>query len=520
MTGTLRNWLLVWLAVTLFSLGMVPLFDLDEAIYAQTAWEMLQSGDWVVPQANGIHFFEKPPLLYYVMDGSFLLFGHGSFAARLPSLLFTVMTAVLLMYAGRRLGDRESGWLAAAIFVYMLEVGLLAHAAILDAALNFFVAATLLFWWLWLRDGRRRDLLISAFMMGVAVSVKGPVGVVVPLAIIGAERLLGGGLLVTLRRIPWLPVVALFLLAALPWYVMILWKNGPGFLWEFIMVHNIGRAMHPMQGHGGRWYYYLVVLAVSVLPWLALLSSLGRGVWGAEGGTMRFLLLWVAITVLIFSLAQTKLPHYISSVYPALALALALALCSRASLARWQVWCTAALLAPLLLLVLLLPWLWLWLTSLAHHPRAVAVLAQPITPTWHSSVAALPLLAALVWLLRRRSFSAMVSVGVALQIALFIGLVPVASALMQGPKEAIARAIRQLPPDVPVWSYNLNAPSISFAARRSYRIALDQKGRQRVLDTAPPYALIMRSESRAQFPQLRDLPPVVDRGGYLLFVVR
>ncbi|MDX8413935.1 MAG: glycosyltransferase family 39 protein [Mariprofundales bacterium] len=517
----LREWFALWLLLTLASLGLVPLFDLDEAIYAQTAWEMLQSGDWIVPQANGIHFFEKPPLLYYVMDGAFTLFGHNSFAARLPSLLFSLATVWLLIYAGRRLVSQQVGWLAALLFVSMLEVGLLAHAAILDAALNFFVAATLLWWWLWLTEGNKRDLLLAALMMGLAVSVKGPVGVVVPLAIIGVERLLTGQLIAALRTTPWQPVIAIFLLAATPWYAMILWQNGPAFLWEFIMVHNIGRALHPMQGHGGHWHYYLVVLAVSVLPWLMLLPRLGKGLMqGEQQSLSRFLLIGVVLTVLIFSLAQTKLPHYISSIYPLLALMMAIAIGKKSALARWEAWATVALLLPVALLVALLPWVWSWLTPLAHHPRAVAVLAQGISPGWHNTLAALPLLVLLGWLLRARAVSMLVGVGVALQAALFLGVVPLASALMQGPKLAIADAIRQLPATTPILSYNLNAPSISFAAQRNYAITLDQAGREQIANQTPPYALIMRSESRAQFPLLQQRAAVVDRGGFLLFIVR
>ncbi|MDX8409921.1 MAG: glycosyltransferase family 39 protein [Mariprofundales bacterium] len=513
------GWLVLWLAVTVASLGLVPLFDLDEAIYAQTAWEMLQNHQWVVPQANGISFFEKPPLVYYLMDLSFTLFGHNSFAARLPSLIFTLLTVALLLHAGRRLASLRVGWLAAAVFVSMLEVGLLAHAAILDAVLNFFVAASLLFWWLWLVQGRRSDLLLAALMMGAAVSVKGPVGVVVPLAIIGLERLISGQLWNTLRRIAWLPVLALFLLAATPWYAMILWQNGPAFLWEFIMVHNIGRALHPMQGHGGGWYYYLVVLALSVLPWLPLLPRLLRSeVGGEQRQLLRFLLLSVVVTVVIFSLAQTKLPHYISSIYPTLALGLALVVAGRENLARAEVGGALLLLLPLALLVVALPWLWPQLTPLAHHPRALAVLAQPIVPTWHNAMAALPLLVLLTWLLKYRHALLLVGCGIALQVALFLGVVPIASALMQGAKGEIGQMIGALPQTTPVLSYNLNAPSISFAGQRNYRIVLDASGRQQIAAMRPPFALIMRSESRVQFPALRQIIPLVDRGGYLLFV--
>ncbi|RMH52308.1 MAG: glycosyltransferase family 39 protein [Zetaproteobacteria bacterium] len=516
-----RPWLLVWLAISLLSLGLVPLFDLDEAIYAQTAWEMLHGGDWLVPQANGIPFFEKPPLFYYLMDASFVLFGTDAFAARLPSLLFTLATAGLLLHAGRRLRGADTGWLAALIFLSMLEVGVLAHAAILDAALNFFLAATLICWWLWCRHGRRRDLWLAAAAMGAAVGVKGPVGVVVPLAVIGLELLISGRLTATLRAIHWPPVVLLFLLTATPWYLLILWRNGPGFLWEFLMVHNLGRALHPMQGHGGRWFYYLPVVAVSVLPWIALLPKMARGLGaGAEAArSQRFLLLWTVVTVVIFSLARTKLPHYISSIYPAVALSIALHIGPR--LRRLEAAATLLLLLPLVLLIGLLPWLWPWLTGLAHHPRAIAALAQPIAPNWHSAVAALPLAVALGWLWRRRTPVALAAVGIMLQTAVVFGLLPTASAVMQGPKLAIAGIIRQLPQEIPVFSYDLNAPSISFYSDRRYHILLDRTGRERLAAMQPPFALVLRSEARSALPKrLRRLAPVIDRGGYLLLLVR
>ncbi|MDQ6963967.1 MAG: hypothetical protein Q9M13_03500, partial [Mariprofundales bacterium] len=150
---------------------------------------------------------------------------------------------------------------------------------------------------------------------------------------------------------------------------------------------------------------------------------------------------------------------------------------------------------------------------------AVAVMAQGIAPGWHNTLAAVPLIGLLLWLLRRGSIVAMVGVGVALQTALFLGVAPLASALIQGPKLAIADAISRLPETTPIISYNLNAPSISFAAQRSYRIVLNRSGREEITTTAPPYALIMRSESLPLFPQLQHTNPTVDRGGFLLFTI-
>ncbi len=135
--------LLSWAVLTLPGLGLAPLFDYDETVYAQTALDMMHHGQWIVPTANGMQFFEKPPFTYYLMDISFKLFGENAFAARLPSAVFTLLTAWVLFAGASRLKDRRFGLMAAGIFLSMLEVGLLAHAAILDAVLNFFIAAAL-----------------------------------------------------------------------------------------------------------------------------------------------------------------------------------------------------------------------------------------------------------------------------------------------------------------------------------------------------------------------------------------
>jgi hypothetical protein len=165
--------LLFWGALALPSLGLAPLFDYDETVYAQTALDMMHHGQWIVPTANGMAFFDKPPITYYLMDLSFKVFGANAFAARLPSVIFTMLTAWVLFAAGARLHGRRFGLAAAAIFLSTLEVALLAHAAILDAVLNFFIAASLLSYAIWVREGSPGMAYAMAAAMGAAVSVKG-----------------------------------------------------------------------------------------------------------------------------------------------------------------------------------------------------------------------------------------------------------------------------------------------------------------------------------------------------------
>lgn len=525
--------LLGWGVLTLASLGMAPLFDYDETIYAQTAIDMMHLGEWIVPTANGLQFFEKPPFTYYMMDLCFAIFGDNAFAARLPSALFSFATALLLLHFGNRLHSRRMGFAAAAIFLSMLEVGFLAHAAILDAVLNFFIAACLLNFALWVMHGERSNALWCASMMGAAVSIKGPVGVVVPLFIILAERLLSGNLLKLLRDIPWLSAIPIFLLAATPWYLMILAMHGPAFLYEFIWVQNIGRAMNPMQGHGGRWHYYLLVFVISVLPWLATLPWVFSRGWSMRRGNdaaaliARLGMLWTVLVIILFSFAQTKLPHYISCIYPGVAMLIAAVWMQQspgsAKITRMRRFSFFLLLPPALLL-LAFPMIYPWLTGLTHHPRALAILSQDIAPPLSISVYGLLMLTTLVWMLRRKNIHnlilSLVVVGMVTQLSLLSGLGTFASKLMQAPTMKIAEVVGSLPARMPFYSYNLNAPSASFYAGRNYTLLLNPSGSAQLAASPRPFALMLRSESLSELPWLAGAQPQLDQGGYLLFVLQ
>ncbi|MFC1567844.1 ArnT family glycosyltransferase, partial [Pseudomonadota bacterium] len=476
-------WLmLLWAALTLPSLGLAPLFDYDETIYAQTAIDMMRHSEWIVPTANGMQFFEKPPFTYYLMDISFMLFGENAFAARLPSAIFTLFTALLLLHFGRRVHSPAFGLAAAVIFLTMLEVGLLGHAAILDAVLNFFVAATLLYYFLWRQLGDQKNALITAAMMGAAVSIKGPVGVVIPVLVIMIDRLMVKDLGSTLRDIPWLPALGFFLVTATPWYLMIMINHGPGFLYEFIMVHNIGRALNPMQGHGGGWHYYLVVFVASVLPWLAWVIWGGKVGWDSRSSEtlpaiVRLGIIWTLLVIVLFTFAQTKLPHYISSIYPGTALIIAAALFYRgqnSAVPKSIYLGSGFILLPVALALIALPAIYPQLIELVRHPRAIAIVSQDIMPSIWISLAGTLLLACVFWLLfcsRKASGNHLFRfavTGIILQSTLLIGLGTFAGNLIQAPAMRIAEAVQNLPVEIPVYSYNLNAPSISFYSGKPY----------------------------------------------------
>jgi len=131
------------LGVVLFMSGnwILPLLDRDEPRFAEASREMLQRHDFIVPWLNGTHRFDKPPLIYWCQIACYLVLGESSFAARLPSVLFALATAMLLLIWGRRLGNEKAGFYAALMFITALQVLIHARLSVADMPMVFFFTA-------------------------------------------------------------------------------------------------------------------------------------------------------------------------------------------------------------------------------------------------------------------------------------------------------------------------------------------------------------------------------------------
>src|SRR5688572_27076256 len=104
----------------------------DEGRYAEIAREMAISGDWITPRLNGIKYFEKPPLQYWVTATAFKLFGVNEWTARLWTALSGFLTVLVVWWAGRRLYDAEVGLYAGAVLFSSIYFHLLGHVSTLD----------------------------------------------------------------------------------------------------------------------------------------------------------------------------------------------------------------------------------------------------------------------------------------------------------------------------------------------------------------------------------------------------
>ena len=366
-----------------FQLGTPPLWDRDEPRNAGCAAEMLEANDWVVPIFNAELRTHKPVLLYWMMMASYAVFGVNEFAARLPSALLGMGNVLLTMHIGRRLfGSAVAQW-AGVILCSTIMFGVASRAATPDALLIFCstlaMALFVEFAFPKLAESgatpRQASRGASSFLfpeslwqaiaiyaaMGFAVLAKGPVGLVLPTAVIGMYLLI--------KRLPptdapktWLercvwfvrpfaplhflrtcwsmrPVTAMLTAAiiAVPWYVWVAMRTNGEWTREFFWTHNVGRTTGVMEGHSGPpILFYLVAIMVGFFPWsiltvpagMHLRTLVGRAFSNAgsdqESTTQRdgliLSLCWVGVWVGLFSLARTKLPSYITPCYPALAL--------------------------------------------------------------------------------------------------------------------------------------------------------------------------------------------------------
>jgi 4-amino-4-deoxy-L-arabinose transferase-like glycosyltransferase len=319
-------------------LGAIGLFDLDEGLYVAAAREMFLSGDYVTPRINGLVFYDKPPLVYWLAAACFRLFGQSVFAARLPSAVACTLLVLLVYGFGRRYFGRRAGFMAGAMLTLSPLVGMVGRQMMLDATLCLWVGAALVGWfWAETEAGARARWGYLLFWAGSALGLlaKGLPGVLLPAATIGCfllweERLRPLGLVQRLGRLQWASGVPLFLLIAVPWHYLV-WKSSPvgaggrnPFLQEYVIHHHLQRLAGQDFQHNLPLLFFVPVLLGGFFPWSCFLPAAlwdrGRQEGTPAGRARRFALCWAAVTFAIFSLSVSKCEVYILPMFAGAAL--------------------------------------------------------------------------------------------------------------------------------------------------------------------------------------------------------
>jgi 4-amino-4-deoxy-L-arabinose transferase-like glycosyltransferase len=334
-TPEARRWrsglvILLFIALTLFFLRLrAPLLEPQEPRYAEIPRQMLSEGRFLVPVLHGEPYLDKPPLLYWMVMGSYSVFGVHDWAARLVPGLTGVGTVLLTYWWGRRAVGERAGLCGA--LVLCLSAGFIYRQRMLnmDSLLCLWVTAALASAHTALTAGpllRQRWWILSAVACGLGLLTKGPV----MLVLIAAPLVLYLFLERRCARPSWRDWSVFVLLAvglAAPWYVAVM-MQVPDFAYAFFWRHHVERFLTPFDHEKPAWFYLPGLLA-GMLPWTMLLPGflryLGRRTQQAASRrpvALGFFLLSSLLCLAFFSASGCKRPAYILPAMPPLALAL------------------------------------------------------------------------------------------------------------------------------------------------------------------------------------------------------
>ena len=306
--------LFVWFAATAW---MRPLAMPDEGRYVSVAWEMLVRGQWAIPTLDGLPFFHKPPLFYWLATAAMRVFGVSPFAARLPS----IAAAVALAWALHRFTLVWCGHVHARVALVILAATPYLYFAAQYANMDMLVASCIGCSVLLgahavlhaVHGTPARVALWGAYAAAaLGVLAKGLIGCALPAAIL-VGWLLASRRANLLRALVSPIGLALFLAIALPW-PLAMQARFPGFFDYFVVEQHLHRFVGSGFNNVEPWWFYLPVLFVLGLPWTLALPAMVRraiDVPEPERPSARGLMMcWVAVTVAFFSIPQSKLIGY------------------------------------------------------------------------------------------------------------------------------------------------------------------------------------------------------------------
>lgn len=314
--------ILLFLLIYIIPLGRRPLIIPDESRYAEIPREMADSGDWIVPRLNGLRYFEKPILGYWLTASAIGIFGKNSFAVRFPSALAVGISALivfLLLYRSGR-GWRV-GLISAVAYLTSLAVFAIGTTNILDSVFAMFItAAQAAFFFAFRQDqaGRRAGcLVLGGIFAGFAFLTKGFIAFALPVIVIVPFMLCERRGRELVRNF-WLPLIAAGLIV-LPWTVMI-YLREPDFWNYFFWTEHIQRFMSSNPQHPEPIWFFLPHLLWGALPWIVLFPAAMAGFWGKypRDPLLRYAVCWFLFPFLFFSLSHGKLITYILLCYPPL----------------------------------------------------------------------------------------------------------------------------------------------------------------------------------------------------------
>lgn len=311
-----------------FCLGTRPLFVPDEGRYAEIAREMITRGDFVTPYLNDIKYFEKPPFFYWAGAFAFKLGGINLWAIRAVNAFLGLLSCLITYITARTLYDRATGLLAAMLLGTSILYFVMTHMVSLDLPVTVFLSICLYSFLLGSLAAkphvRRYYFWIAAGSAALSVLTKGLIGIIFPVLIITIWIILCKEWRI-LKILPLFSALLLFLLIALPWHVVVQYRN-PEFFYFYIIEQHFLRYTSPDVGHYQPLWFFIPCLILGFFPYSVFLvqtlwQTLKDFFYQRKAASKEmFFLLWAGLIFTFFTFSKSKLIPYILPIFPPLAL--------------------------------------------------------------------------------------------------------------------------------------------------------------------------------------------------------
>lgn len=296
-------------------LGAIHLFDWDEINFAESAREMIVTGNYTTVQINFQPFWEKPPLFFWFQVLSMKTFGINEFAARFPNAIVGIVTLLVFYSLGKKLHGASFGWLWVLGYLGSLTPFLYFKTGIIDPTFNLFIFLSIWFTANYFTEKQIFKVILAGFFMGLAVLTKGPVALLIWALVVGIYWLTAqtGG---NRNYVSFIIHCSLFIIVALLtssiWFGLEFYKHGTWFFEQFIQ-YQIRLFSTPDAGHEQPFYYHFLVVLLGCFPVSVLaIKYLFRKNFQDKSPffVLMFILFWVVM--ILFSIVRTKIVHYSS----------------------------------------------------------------------------------------------------------------------------------------------------------------------------------------------------------------
>ena len=311
-------------------MGNRPFASPDEGRYVEIPREMVVTGDYVTPRLDGMKYFEKPPLFYWMQAASIKIAGINETSMRFWVVLFAILGCLSVFYVGAKCYSRNVGVMAVGILATSLIYYCHSRLIILDLVLSILLCGSL--WAFFLAFVKKNQskipkkyLIIAMYALSaLACLTKGMIGAVLPGFIVFLWMLFTNNW-GKLKEILYIPGILVFFVIFLPWHILVAQRNHDFLYYYFVVEHFLRYTTKFHSRYQPAWFFIPIIIA-GMIPWtgfsLFAFKNLVKKSFEKNSENI-FLACWIFGIFGFFSFSHSKLIPYILPIVPPIALATA-----------------------------------------------------------------------------------------------------------------------------------------------------------------------------------------------------